>query len=210
MPRFRRRRARRVRRRRRRPRRRMRRTIRLDPERRHTESVLSLVPDINPLFVVLNAIPQGVNTSERIGNQAMFTSIQTRMNFIKNPGLPAGESVTLRVMFLIDKAPNNAALATNGSDILEFPQVPIESPRALKNVRRLKILFDRRVVLTPATPSKVMSWFRNLRLLTRWDDPNGGVTDMTRGALYLVLWSDRPTLADAPTVQLVTRTRWVG
>ncbi len=210
MPRFSRHRRRRARRRRRMPRRRTRRRrIVFDPERKQVNLQENFNPALVPNYIHLNTIASGTTDQQRLGNRCIIASVQAKMTLTKNANL-AQAGQLIRYMLVVDRFPDNAQPTADGSDLLAFPGVPIESPRALNNSFRFKVLMDRIVNLTIATPKRYIKWFKPLHLNSIWDGPAGAIIDSTKGALWLVFWSDTDAGGNVPTVELITRLRFVG
>ncbi len=96
----------------------------------------------------INAIPQGVTESQRVGRKCTIKSIHCHYE-VKLPAVDAaatpGNADVLRVVIYLDKQTNGATIA--GTDLFEFDDW--QSFRNLANSGRFHILYDKFHALTP-------------------------------------------------------------
>ena len=165
------------------------------------------MPTTTAFLIHVNDVPEGVSSGTRNGARALFLSFQYRLTVTRNVAQVAGVGTIVRIIVLIDKRPNATALTD--AELFESPGTPIESPYLLANNNRFNIMSDRLVNVSEFLPSKFLRSFSRMRLKTTWNAATGAITALTQGAIYFVLASDVGGL-DVPSVNYISRLRWVG
>ncbi len=218
MPRFNRRRNFRRRRRpafRRRPMRRTRRPrrIMLDPERKAVDVVIGGINVFvnGPLIIPLSLCSAGNGIDQRQGRQCIWTSFQVRMT---TNGSPANQSTSLRWFLFLDKMPDQTLVAEG--NLLEDPNLPIDSPLNLNNNKRFRVLrtgryIVRNSVLTAGiNPTHQFSLYHKLRVSTRFSGNDNALATVTSNMLYWMVFAGAPTAPTAAVVSTYIRMRFVG
>lgn len=175
-------------------------------ERKVVDITQQVMPDVGgPIVVILSALAQGVAVDERIGNAVTWTSIQGKISL----RLGTSGINQCRLMVVLDKMPDQAVIL--GANVLDDIAIPMISPLNLNNNRRFRVLWSRNVSWSASGPSAIrqVSFFKRLRLTTRYTGPNFNVNTITAGSLFFLIFSPQAT-GDAPVVHFHIRQRFIG
>lgn len=163
--------------------------------------------------VLLNGITGGDNLNNRTGNTIYCQSLMGRFKYTN-----ADSSNEFRTMLIYDNRPT-LALPTM-TDIFEVPSDPINSLLRINNTDRFKIIKEWYNVTDADDPNR-WAWVkgsnpnRSMKLpkynqYTKFDGTvSGGIGNIVRGALYLVLISDSNAVTH-PTVDYYVRLRFAA
>lgn len=191
---------------RRRGRPRRRRRLMLDPEQKFLDNFVEHLPTQAGVITFLNGSPQGIDANTRMGIQQLNTSLYLKYQCLIDPAVNV--PTTIRVAIVLELRP--VAQLPNIDQIWTANNTAFAaiSSRALDTALKFKILYQKTIVLDLANQLKKFTWFRKLNLVTRYATPNGGIADVTSGALYFVSISDNAN--NPPQVRWQCRTRFVG
>lgn len=172
-------------------------------------SIVSQLPILgSPVKSLLNGCGQGVDNDQRIGDQITMTRLQANITITMGTTSVNGITIT-RTMLIWDKQPNNAILLEG--EVLRNETTPIESYLNLDNMRRFRILLDRRHTFTALRPQVVFSFYKKVKLKPRYTNAGATIANIQTGSLYLVFWSDQASGGTvAPVVDARMRVRYVG
>ncbi len=202
----------------RRPRRRRRRTFRrrrrfrrvraLDPELKFDDQAATLTPIVNtPGLILMNGIAIGISENQRIGNQIRIVSFGFRLTVALNTSDTATTQV--RIMLLLDKQTPSAN--PNESQLLQNVNTPIESNRRIDFARRFHVFYDRVInVNNVRNFTSFRQFWKRRTVIARYLGTAQNIADIASSALFLFAWSDQPTTATAPSIDVQCRTRYVG
>ncbi len=189
---------------------RRRRMVALDPERKTVEVVgtnISLF-STGSTFPI-NLVSQGVDFDERIGRQMLCVS--NLISYTLTINLTSVFPVEVRTALIHFKQPNGTELTlADVWDDIGGGASAVMAHRNLDNVGRFKILWTRIHRLSLDKQTLVMSKFRPLRVIARYDNPIGIVANLQSGGLWFVAISTTNLTANAPTITVNSRTRFVG
>jgi len=166
----------------------------------------------------MNGLLLGTSAETRVGQKIMIKNWQLRLNAVGPQGAasPTVTSTFLRCMVIWDVQPNGVLLGVN--DVLQDPVDTVRSPIYMGNSLRFKILYDEvlpmgvQFSVGQTLPPNFQQWikkYQKVNLETRYADSNNGdITDITTGALVLLLLSDNADAANNVTVNAWTRIRF--
>lgn len=156
----------------------------------------------------LNAIPQGVGTNQRIGQQVATKSVYYQIVF--NVGATPAPNA-MRHMLLWDRQHNLGGGPSIADIFSATGTVPIlTSPLNLQNRERFVVLSDDRFTLSPnGDQIRYCAEFRKINQITTYHNDAALDLDPTTGALILVMISDEATAANQPTFYGTWRTRFI-
>lgn len=183
----------RFRRHRRRPRRRRRMAHRSrmtsDPERKDLTFNLNMIGgDRAGEANLINAIPQGVGVSERIGRRIMI--VQVNIVYCVQLQLTNTDPQCFRLVVMLDKYPQGALF--NPAD-LYTSMTTIQAPvglRALQNVNRFRILFHRLIQLDSAHLTKRGGIFLKTCISALYTAAGGALGQLQNNGIYVFITSD--------------------
>lgn len=189
---------------------RRRRMVALDPERKNIGGIFTRNVSFNGTVDLLNGVPQGVTANERLGRQHLNLSMLLKYRVTMNPVLSIPTLV--RVALVWDKQANMQLMVAQ--DLWDQTQT-IYAPlggRLLLNGLRFKVLWSRTHRVDLGDQMRWHQRFTRFRLKTRYVGAQGAITNITSGALYLVMISDADnTVADSiPILDVFHRLRFVG
>lgn len=180
---------RRRRRMRRRRRFRRRRRITSDPERKDLTFNLSMVDgDRGGEANLINAIPQGVGVSERIGRRIMIVAIN--IVYCVQLQLTNTDPQCMRLVVVLDKYPQGALFLPQE---LYTSMTTVQAPvglRALSNVNRFRILFKRMLQLDSSHLTKRGNIFLKTRISSLYSAAGGALGQLVNNGIYVFLTSD--------------------
>lgn len=155
-------------------------------------------------ITLLNDIPQGTASQNRIGMQIALKNCYYQ--FVINIGTTTAPIVVRHILFW-DRQPNGGTPPTVSGDLLSNSNALVASPLALRNRNRFTIIADERITLSPnGDQIRIIEGFRTINQLSTYAD---AVNIPQTGALYVVLVSDEPSGATAPTFYGSWRTRFL-
>lgn len=169
---------------------------------------------------LLNALSQGTTATTRVGNEAIFKSIYMKATVY--PGVTTGVTQNIRVMLVLDKQPNGAAMpivgATSTTGRLLFatagtcyPYVPLD----LFNKDRYVSLYDKVYAINPPFSTAAVQFevkkYINLGkgIQSIYNGNAGTIADLSSNALYLVICGDQPSGNNAMNIAGNIRLRYV-
>lgn len=152
---------------------------------------------------LLNGLVHGHDNNNRNGRKVKNMSVQFKGYISKNA--TAGSQHRVRLIILIDKAPNGSAF--NTTDFLTSANV--YAARNLDHIKRFVVLTDRVLHLDDGIKDQVhFNIYKKLRNHTVYDDSNNGdITDINSNAIYAFLISNNTTAG--PSVLMTSRLRYV-
>lgn len=165
-------------------------------ERKYIDNNTSTAVTSTGYFTLLNGCQEGTGSINRVGDSIFMKSVQVS-GYVSNSD---NASRIFFISLLYDKQPNGSTPA--------FTDVYTGSPfvaerRDLDWSRRFRTLWSWRFTLAPlgvdSTSLRVIDKYIRLRHPTRYQTNNGDITDITSGALFLLLQSSDPT-DGVPTV----------
>lgn len=164
-------------------------------------------------MLLLNGLVQGDTNLTREGNKVYITSIQIKAVIIPNVLLTA--ATEYRIVVFRDSFPNGTAPAAGNLLDINIITAYLYAPYNAKYQNRFKILYDKRGCINPntnlvvgaGTTTSVVSkkisiqFKRRLGFIANYGLANAGdITDITTGAIYILLLSNRTIAnADGPT-----------
>ncbi len=175
----------------------------LNVESKYSDVTVSLTPNNNYGFTLLNGIPQGDSATDRDGHSVKITSIDIQLYAT----IHASASTTfVRVALVLDRMPDQAAPGAtdvfNVNNVNSFPNVD--------NSPRFEIIWDKQLGLNSLWKTfhfPGLSYSSDLELHTHYNGSGSGVTAITQNSLWLVTFSSEAT--NTPTVGGYTRIRYV-
>lgn len=174
----------------------------LNTERKHVYTELAAVTPAlsSPSIQLLNGLQQGLNGSQRVGEQVKFIRISMNLKVIG--GFSTVENTICRIMVFIDHQPNKAAPTL--PDLLEDVTYPFMSFRNWKNRLRFKMLFDKKITLNKngANGVVVEQDSKEMDLITKYDGTANPPTiaQITSNSIYMIAVSDQTVGADLPLI----------
>ncbi len=116
----------------------------------------------------------------------------------------AAVDTAVRIMVVIDKQPNETVLVIG--DLIGATTMP--SFRQLDHRKRFVILHNSVHHLTTGGQGNThLDWYKQLDMITQYDDTTSGIGSITTNALYLVIFSNEAT--NGPTIDRTTRVRYI-
>ncbi len=187
-----------------------RRRVMLDPERKSVENNVNNQVLFSTGFILpLNLVDQGVTETERIGRQMLCVS--NLISYTLTINLTSIFPVEIRTALILFKQPNGVALnIAEIWDSVGAGSLAVVGHRDLFNVRRYKILWTNTHRLSPAKQTLITTKFKPLRVVTLFDNAVGATANLQTGALWFVAQSTTNLTANAPTITVDSRTRYVG
>lgn len=151
---------------------------------------------------VINQIPQGVSSGQRLGAQVSTKSVYYQM--VINIGTTQ-VPVAIRHILYWDRQFNGGTAPAIGNILASQPY--LTSPINLQNRDRMVILCDDRITLSPnGDQIRLITGFRNINQRTTYTE---GSALPNTGGLCLLLVSDEATGSTAPTIYGVWRIRYL-
>lgn len=199
------------RRRRRRPRTRRRRRARLvlDPERKFIPFADDMTITSDGEVSFLNGAIQGTSIGQRQGMQHLNVSLvlQYRLTIAPTAVL---EPQMVRLALIWYKNPRGAALDL--ADVWQAGGTAFapQGLRDLEEALNYKVIWSRLHKMDLAHQIVTATVMRSMRRITRYSTIAGGFADVTSGSLWFAAISDRNVPQILPSVQFVTRVRFVG
>lgn len=157
--------------------------------------------------IVLNAMLEGTDHNQRIGEAVKMRSIQVRMLVTQ----AVAENVLVRMLLVYDTQPQGGAPAILAT-ILEDDQAQnsLISPRNLNSNRRFKVLWHHDTYLDPNSRNqRIVKFFVPLMKMTRYSDGTGQNQAITQGALSIYFMSTG-SQANRTNIESFFRLRYVG
>lgn len=168
-----------------------------------------------PSFVLLNGCNQGDGQSSRDGRQILNKSVEVMMQWASN--VSATTDCVCRAMLFIDLEPHGSTVTAGELLNLSSPSFGVEeAPKNLDYRSRFVIIKDKKFnfVNHPAWSSTaqhrqaVIFKYRKLNFHSLFDASNNAdITDITKGALYLMVFANDATYA--PTVDVAAKVRFI-
>lgn len=166
-----------------------------------------------PTVVLLNGVASGSNLNNRLGNVIYNRSLQAHFNYHN-----ADTSNQFRTMVIYDQRPTG--VLPTAAELFEVPGDPINSLLKINNCDRFKIITD---FYTATDTDDEVTWksikgksntssmmIPKFAQYTRFDaTTSGGIANIVRGNLYLVLISDSNAITH-PTVNYYCRLRFAA
>lgn len=184
-----------------------------------TLSDIDAVVDETGKVLHLNRIAQGTGPNQRIGKKTTIHSLYMKFSLTHND---AHTPQLVRFALVWDKQPNGSL--STGADIFYFPTPPLPPVSAvlrhveMNNRERFKILWTGVIPLNvtasggaPAVSKPTViygeKYFRNMGLITAWNNPGAGIADTSTGALLWVMFSNVST-GNPNTTKSTMATSW--
>lgn len=151
---------------------------------------------------LISAIPEGTDYDDRVGKKVSLRSFQIQGLHINND-TTLGVPTFIRLMVVRDNSFSGSAPAI--SDILLTSQTySVRNPRP-DLMKKYTVLYDYRSWNERENSGKIFSKYRKIRGQSVFD--GSGLNDVNKGALYVVVFSNRST--DLPTVSFQTMVKYV-
>lgn len=159
----------------------------LRPEVKRIDSTYATGITSTEATILLNGLTQGLEYNQRIGRKITSKSIAIR-GYVQNADANVNQ---VRLLLVYDKQ-TNQALPTM-SDIIDGNL--FNGFRNLDNIKRFKILSDRRMALQVTADSGVryFKMYKKIRLDTIYDDTTSNINAITSGSIILFLISTDAT-----------------
>lgn len=161
--------------------------------------------------VLINGIAEGTGIDQRTGRKLQMSTFSIKYWVTSAADYSAN---SCRIMLIYDKQNNGTTLTA--SDIFKQSSNPADSFLELKNRNRFVVLKDKRFASNPTDSAKTStidgSFGVNLRNLeTTYGNTGSAITDITTGALHLLLCSSATTGGggtNSPTMAHMWRMRY--
>lgn len=160
-------------------------------------------PTTTPIFMLLNGVATGTDSTDRTGDSVKFVSILFRVRMILN--INTNQTI-IRLMIVRDKQPNTAIFTQ--ADLLASTTA-ILSPINLANGKRFKVMIDRTVKLDTNNEEKSMNIFKKMKLHTRYGTNTNGIASINTNSIYFIIWSDQAAAGTAPLCEWYSRLRFI-
>lgn len=156
--------------------------------------------------VLLNGTSMGTDLTNRVGRRITVRSLQLAATMSVTSS--TGTDQYHRIMLVKDNDPRGSLPAI--TDIISA--IGINNLRNLDNRTRFNILFDRKIQLNASAESgssKFIKFYKKLYMDEEFNSTNNGtITDITKGALYLIVLGDQVAGAQAGNCNYQTRVRF--
>lgn len=165
----------------------------------------TLVQNINDTswlgeIIILNAMPQGIGDTNRIGDKVQITSVWLKYCIdIGDNSLRSGN--TIRVLLFWDKQ-NNVPLTADVLSLVGTVEV-IDAHYIYDNIHAFQILYDKKFDCIQNSDQQIHSINRRIRMKNKYTQFFGGTTNIVTGSLKLMLISNVDTLSpnsDKPNI----------
>lgn len=169
--------------------------------------------------VLMNGLPQGTDSTQRIGRKIMMKSIQANIEVTlqSESTMTVGTPIsgvtpgTVRCLVVYDSQANGAA--PDITDILQLGSIgSLVSPMNLNNRERFKIIWDKRRHIDPQGPGTIhFHLYKKCGLPVVFNGGNAGtIADIQTGSVYIFLITDvQATAANTMGALAYTRIRFL-
>lgn len=158
----------------------------INVEKKYCDTTSSTAMSTTPVVVSLNQLATGDGPEQRDGN-----SIKPQYLVVKTASFPSTSAGQTEARFVIVRDTQQIADTTPAvTDV--FDSADIASLRNEANKGRFQILFDRQWITT-STQSRPMLINTNVRLTGHIRFNGSAGTDIQKGGLYVMYWSNQAT-----------------
>lgn len=164
-------------------------------------------------LTLLNSPQQGTDENNRLGRQINMKSVQLR-GTVQSAQTTVGQGA-IRTIVIVDNEVAQTSQQGVTLDILDYlVSDSLQANANLNNRKRFKVLMDEMCEFSGTTTSTgnptshVINWYKKVDFTVEFNsNTNGNITDFTKGAVYLITYSEGLTIA-APLVNINARVRF--
>lgn len=143
-----------------------------------------------PSVTDIGTVAQGDDKENRKGDHITIDQVYGRFLIYRHASAASGTSDFVRVIVLFDRQANGAVPAY--TDVVQSNN--IMAYRVTSQSGRFKVLFDKMVHLNAGEASRILEFYRkNLNERVSYTGTSGAITDISKGSLILIQWSNQTT-----------------
>lgn len=151
----------------------------------------------------VGTVAQGDDRENRKGDEIRIKSVFGRFLIYQSASAASTQTDFIRIMVLFDNQANGAKPAY--TDVVENNNVM--AYRTMGKSTRFHVIYNKLITLDPSNRSKIVSFYKkNLNQLVQYTGSSGAITDISKGSLILIAWSNQASLT--PTINSNIRFRF--